>query len=75
LSTVGFGDLTPKSDIERLFGAIILLFGVSVFSLIISNFKEILDKFMMLNSDLENGDNLRKFFGLLQRYNNGKKID
>lgn len=65
LSTVGFGDITPKSDLERVFGAIILLFGVSVFSMIINNFIEILDRFNKLNSELEDCEMLSKFFGLL----------
>jgi hypothetical protein len=34
LSTVGFGDFYPKSDIERLAGAFVLLSGVAVFSYI-----------------------------------------
>jgi hypothetical protein len=72
LSTVGFGDICPISDLERILGAIILLFGVSVFSLIMNNFIEILDRFNNLNSDLGDGDNLTKFFSLLQRFNEGK---
>tara|TARA_B110000285_G_C14887849_1_gene497074 strand:+ start:534 stop:800 length:267 start_codon:yes stop_codon:yes gene_type:complete len=65
LSTVGFGDIRPQSDFERILGAAILLFGVSMFSLIMNNFKEILERFNNLNADLEDGDNLTKFFGLL----------
>ena len=42
LSTVGFGDYNPKSNIERLFCAFILLFGVSIFSYIMGCFIEIL---------------------------------
>lgn len=65
LSTVGFGDIRPESDLERFFGAIVLLLGVSVFSMIMNNFKEIIDKFNSLNADLADEDNLNKFFGLL----------
>ena len=36
LSTVGFGDLYPKSNFERIFGSIILLSGVAIFSYIMS---------------------------------------
>jgi len=43
LSTVGFGDYHPISDIERCIGAMILLSGVAVFSYIMGNFIEILD--------------------------------
>ena len=43
LSTVGFGDYHPRSDIERLLCAFILLFGVAIFSYIMGNFISILD--------------------------------
>ena len=40
LSTVGFGDYTPKSDPERVVGSIMLLFGVAIFSVIMGKFIE-----------------------------------
>ena len=43
LSTVGFGDYNPRSDIERLLCAFILLFGVAIFSYIMGNFISIID--------------------------------
>jgi hypothetical protein len=49
LSTVGFGDFNPRSDIERLVVAFILLFGVAVFSYMMGIFIEILDEFKELN--------------------------
>jgi len=42
LSTVGFGDYTPRSNYERLVGCVILIFGVAIFSYIMGNFIEIL---------------------------------
>jgi hypothetical protein len=45
LSTVGFGDFYPKSDFERVLVAIILLFGVAIFSYIMGNFINILDQY------------------------------
>ena len=45
LSTVGFGDYHPRSDLERFFCAWILLVGVACFSLIMGTFTEILDEF------------------------------
>lgn len=42
LSTVGFGDFSPRSDFERILCAIILLFGVAIFSYIMGNFIGIL---------------------------------
>jgi len=65
LSTVGFGDYNPRSDEERIFCGFILLFGVAIFSYIMGIFIEILQKYQDLNRDLDEGDNLTKFFGLL----------
>ena len=70
LSTVGFGDFHPKNDSERLFCAIILLFGVAIFSLIMGNFITILASFQNLNAELDDGDNLSKFFGTIRKFNN-----
>jgi len=36
LSTVGFGDFHPRSDVERLVGAAMLTFGVAIFSMVMS---------------------------------------
>ena len=44
LSTIGFGDYNPKSNVERFIIAFVLLFGVMVFSLIMGVFMEIIDK-------------------------------
>ncbi len=38
LSTVGFGDINPRSNIERLLGAFMLLLGVAIFSVFMGNF-------------------------------------
>ena len=38
LATVGFGDLHARSDYERMLLAFIFLFGVLIFSIIMSNF-------------------------------------
>jgi len=32
LTTVGFGDIVPKTDLERFFCSMVLLFGVALFS-------------------------------------------
>jgi len=43
LSTVGFGDYAPRSDVERVVCSFILMFGVSIFSYFMGNFIEILE--------------------------------
>lgn len=75
LSTVGFGDFNPKSDLERLLCAFILVFGVSLFSIIMGQFTEILDNFKNLNADLDHGEELACFLSMIQKFNGGKPID
>lgn len=38
MSTVGFGDYAPRGNIERAFGAILLLIGVAIYSYILGVF-------------------------------------
>ena len=42
LSTVGFGDFNPKSNVERLIVAFGMLLGVAIFSIIMGQFIEML---------------------------------
>ena len=49
LSTVGFGDYCPRSNLERLVGAFMLLSGVAIFSYIMGNFIAILENFKEFN--------------------------
>ena len=74
LSTVGFGDYHPISNQERLFGAAMLLFGVAIFSYCMGKFVEIFNEIITFNASLDDGDNLHKFFGVIQHYNNDRPI-
>lgn len=69
LSTVGFGDYHPRGNTERVVTALILLFGVAIFSYIMGIFIEILDQISQFNEGLDDGDNLSKFFGILRKFN------
>lgn len=75
LSTVGFGDIHPRNSAECGVVAIILLFGVAVFSYVMGNFTEILDTFKSINDDADDGYNLFRFFGLIKNFNNGRMIN
>jgi len=75
LSTVGFGDMRPFNDAERALVAFILLFGVAIFSYVMGNFISILDTFKSINAEMEDGDNLSRFFGLMKQFNKGRNID
>ena len=75
LSTVGFGDFHPKSNLERIVIAFFLLFGVAIFSYIMGIFIDILDQFKDVTDDINYGDDLSKFFGILYDKNNCEPID
>jgi len=65
LTTIGFGDYHPKSDVERIFIAFNLLVGIGVFSSFIGEFFEMLDKINTLTEYYEDSSNLSRFFGVL----------
>lgn len=75
LSTVGFGDFNPKSNLERMFIAFFLLFGVAIFSYIMGIFLEILSQFKALNADLDQGEELNVFMTCLKKFNGNMEID
>lgn len=72
---MGFGDYHPISNNERLLTAVILMFGVCIFSLLMDTFLEIIRGLQILNADLDDGDNLTRFFVLLKRFNKGKPLN
>jgi hypothetical protein len=74
LSTIGFGDFHPKDNKERIFCAIIMVGGVMVFSYIMGNFVDMIKSYEIMNGDIDDGDNLSKFFGLMKKFNKGKDI-
>lgn len=74
LSTVGFGDIHPRNSAERVVVAMILLFGVAIFSYVMGNFIDILETFKSFNDDVDYGQDLFKFFGLLKQFNKERAI-
>ena len=75
LSTVGFGDFAPRSDVERAIGSFILISGVAMFSFLMGNFIDILGTYQDLNADFDDGDTLSKFFGTMKHFNDGDEIN
>ena len=75
LSTVGFGDYYPVSQFEHLSGSVLLLAGVATFSYIMGIFTEIINKFIKLDEDSEDSENLMKFFKMMKSFNGGREID
>jgi len=53
----------------------ILLFGVAIFSYMMGIFIEILHSYKTLNAELDDGDNLTRFFGLISHFNKKAPMD
>ncbi len=75
LATVGYGDIRPQSNIERIIGSFVILFGIAIFSLIMGNFIDMLMEFKVVTADNEDNTNLSKWFGLLARFNKGRPLN
>lgn len=70
LSTVGFGDFHPKSDIERVGIVFIMVIGVCIFRIMMDEIQTMIYQFKKLFFiDFEQNEELNKFFGVLARFN------
>jgi hypothetical protein len=69
LSTIGLGDIHPKSNFERILTAIVMLVGVLVFSIVRDKLIESIDFTMHIDDDFDDGIELTRFFGILRHYN------
>ena len=79
LSTVGYGDFSPVSIMEKIFGSIIQIFGVTFFSILMNKFQDIVVALKAKNDGL-NEQKLQQWFYLIRRIKNqpngsGQDID
>ena len=75
LSSVGFGDFHPKSDLGRMVFCIIMVVGVLIFGIIMGELLSISEQFGELDKVLEEGDALNSFFRMIKQYNYGYDMD
>ena len=73
LSTIGFGDFSPKSVKEKVLGAFILMLGVAVFSIIMNNLMDILRDLKSIDVKGEHRD-LSKWIAMLSKFNGGHPL-
>lgn len=73
LSTIGFGDFSPKSVQEKLLGAFILMLGVAVFSIIMNNLMDILRDLKSIDQVGDHKD-LSKWIAMLSKFNGGNPL-
>lgn len=75
LTTVGLGDIAPKSDTERLIIAFTLLYGVAIFSYFLGDLGNMILVYKSNNILLDDGEGLQRFFGVLKKFNYNQLID
>lgn len=70
LSTVGFGDYYPVSNVERVIAVLIMLGGVAFFSYIMGNFIEIISNYEKKMGIVDKSGDLHNWMILLTRFTN-----
>lgn len=75
LSTVGYGDYHPISDLEMIITSLIMLGGVAFFSYIMGNFIEIISNYDAKMGTLDKSDELNAWITSLERFTNKTKTN
>jgi len=74
LSTVGYGDFHPISEVEMLFGIVVMIIGVAFFSYIMGSFIEIISNYDKKMGTEDKGRELHNWMTLLTRFTNNKPL-
>lgn len=74
LSTVGYGDLTPQSDVERVFSLFLMLIGAGFFSIVLSSFIDIITNFDKKMGVIDKALDLHNWLLQLSSFTNGKPL-
>ena len=74
LTTIGFGDFNPKSEIERVIMTFILLIGVASFSYIMSQFIAILLEIQNITAENEDSEMMSQWLLVIKNFNNNKPL-
>jgi hypothetical protein len=75
ISTVGYGDYFPVSNIERVYVIFVQLFGVAFYSYVMGNFIDIINSYDKKMGIVDKGSELQNWLSLLARFTGGKPID
>jgi len=74
LSTVGYGDYHPISNVERIIAIFIMLVGVAFFSYNMGSFIEFIQNYQKKMGVIDKSEDLQKWIMLLLRFNNKKPL-
>ena len=72
LSTVGFGDMVPKSSAEYVMFCFVMVLSVATTSYVIGLFKDVIFTFRSIDQEHDHSDYLNNFFFIMtEHFNNG----
>eukprot|EP01017_Pseudomicrothorax_dubius_P043558 TRINITY_DN7278_c0_g2_i1.p1 TRINITY_DN7278_c0_g2~~TRINITY_DN7278_c0_g2_i1.p1 ORF type:complete len:606 (-),score=184.94 TRINITY_DN7278_c0_g2_i1:149-1966(-) len=74
LATVGYGDLTPQSNAEKIFGILIMILGVAFFSYIMGNFNDVLINYDKKLGVVDKGSDLQAWMTSLSKFTSNKPL-
>lgn len=74
MSTIGFGDFSPRSNEERMVGSFLLLLGVAIFSYILGILLTLIMDFKALVEPQADDAQLAMFFTAFQKFNNKRPL-
>ena len=74
LSTVGYGDYVPISNIERIVSIFIIIWGVTFFSYIMGNCIEIISNYDKKKGTQDKSNDLNNWLTLLTKFTNHKPL-
>ena len=74
LSTVGYGDYYPISNLERIIAVLVMLIGVAFFSYIMGSFIEIISNYEKKMGVIDKGADLHNWLTFLTRFTNNKPL-
>jgi len=74
LSTVGYGDLVPQTNFEKVVGIIIMILGIAFFSYIMGNFNDVLINYDKKMGIQDKGSDLQVWMTSLSKFTNNKPL-
>lgn len=68
LSTVGYGDYYPKSDIEKVVAIFLMIMGIALFSYIMNNFITVLVNYDNFMGNVDKSSELKVWLTSLSKF-------
>lgn len=74
LATVGYGDIVPQNNGEKIMGIILMIVGIAFFSYIMSNFNDVLINYDKKMGIVDQGSDLQVWLTSLSKFTSQKPL-